>query len=107
MRERQGSPAGADPHCPSPADDIEYYTMRSCKQIELAAKADSDPARDAHLKLADLFGEKARTAMAIAMRTNAPSADVRAAAFLRLDELSLDDLLGPEKAEKFRNLRLD
>lgn len=107
VRERQGASAGADPLSASPTDDIEYYTLRSCKQIELAASANSDPAREAHLKLADLFGEKARAAMAVAMRTNAPSGDVRAAAFLRLDEVSLEDLLGPEKAEKFRNLRVD
>lgn len=109
MRKRNGGSQASAPagRTDSASDDIEYYTLRSCKQIELAEQAGSERAREAHLKLADLFGQRARAAMAAAMRTNAPSNDVRAAAFLRLDECNLDDLLGSEQADRFRSLRVD
>jgi len=108
MRARMGASPSAEPERQTDAlDDIEYYTLRSCKQIELAERAPSELVRDTHLKLADLFGERARAAMGAAMRTNAPSNDVRAAAFLRLDEFRLDDLLGSEQADRFRSLRID
>jgi hypothetical protein len=109
VRERQGTQSDnlADAHADNASDDIEYYTLRCCKQIELAGRAESQLARETHLKLADLHGARAREAMAAAMRTNGRSADVRAAALMRIDHFSLDELIGAEKADKFWSLRFD
>lgn len=103
---RQGSKIGPyrqgqDVH----SDDLEYFTLRCSKQVELAGKARSPAAREAHLTLADLLGARAREAMAAAMRSNARSSDVRPAPLLRLDtELDLNEFLGAESAERFRSL---
>lgn len=90
------------------SDDLEYFTLRSCKQAEMAVKASCPRARAAHLRLADLHGAKAREAMTAAMRSNATSNEVRATSLLRLEmDLDLNTLLGSEGAEKFRSLRLE